>query len=114
MKSFKVLAAFLVLLSAAGCRSHVIHVHLTNTSSQPVSTIIVDYPGATFGIDSLAPGKTYNYIIKPTESGALKIQFSDAQGASRTYTGPSVQKGQEGDIDIKLAQDSVSASPSLR
>lgn len=114
MKLHKIAATVLLLLVAAGCRSRVIRVRLVNTSSQPVSTIIVDYPRATFGVNSLAPGKTFNYIIKPTERGALKVQFADAQGASHTYTGPVVQKGQEGEIEIKLSQDSVSAEPTLR
>ena len=113
MKLLKVFAAFLLLLAAAGCRSRVIHVRLVNTSSQPVHTIIVDYPRATFGKDSLAPGAAFNYVIKPTDNGALKIQFADAQGASHTYTGPVVEKGQEGDIEIKLTQDSISAEPAL-
>jgi hypothetical protein len=114
MKLPKIAATVLLLLAAAGCRSRVIHVRLVNTSSQPVSTIIVDYPGATFGVNSLAPGKTFNYVIKPTERGALKIQFANAQGANHTYTGPVLQKGQEGEIEIKLTQDSVSAEPTLR
>jgi hypothetical protein len=113
MRQFKAFAALLFLLAAAGCRSRVIHVRLVNTSSQPISTIIVDYPRATFGKDSLAPGATFNYVIKPTDNGALKIQFADARGASHAYNGPVVQKGQEGDIEIKLTQDSISAAPVL-
>jgi hypothetical protein len=113
MKLPKVFTAFLLLLVAAGCRSHVIHVRLVNTSAEAVHTIIVDYPRATFGKDSLAPGATFNYVIKPTDHGPLKIQFADAQGATHTYTGPVVEKGQEGDIEIKLSQDSISAKPAL-
>ena len=113
MNQLKVFAAFLLLLAAAGCRSRVIHVRLVNISSQPVRTIIVDYPGATFGKDSLAPGATFNYVIKPTDNGALKIQFADALGASHAYSGPVVQKGQEGDIEIKITQDSISTEPRL-
>ena len=113
MKGCKIFAAFLLLLSAAGCRSRVIHVRLVNTSSQPVHTIIVDYPPATFGTDSLAPGATFNYVIKPTDNGPLKVQFADTQGATHTYTGPVVEKGQEGDIEIKLTQGSISAEPAL-
>jgi hypothetical protein len=114
MRLNRVVVILLLLAAATGCRSRVIHLRLVNTSSQPVSTIIVDYPRATFGVNSLAAGKTFNYVIKPTERGALKIQFTDAQGASHTYTGPVVQKGQEGEIEIKLTQDSVSAAPVLR
>jgi hypothetical protein len=108
------LALLLLLCVAfAGCRSRVIQVTLINTSKQPVSNIIVDYPGATFGKNTLAPGDTYHYVIKPLETGALKIQFTNAQGANHSFTGPTLQKDQEGSIEIKLNQDSASTSPSL-
>lgn len=107
------LALVLVMVIAVGCRSHVIQVSLINTSAQPVSNIIVDYPGATFGKNILAPGDVYRYVIKPVESGALKIQFTNAQGATRSVSGPVVQKDQEGSIEIKLNQDSASTNPSL-
>jgi hypothetical protein len=108
------LALLLLLVGAsAGCRSRVIQVTLINTSTQPVSNIIVDYPGATFGKNALAPGDTYHYVIKPLETGALKIQFTNAQGANHSFTGPTLQKDQEGSIEIKFNQDSASTSPSL-
>jgi len=99
--------ALLTLLLAAGCRSHVIHVSVTNTSAQPISTIIVDYPDATFGINLLAPGKTFQYVIKPTGAGAVKVQFTDFAGASHSAVGPTIHRGDEGGMQIKLAQDSA-------
>ena len=108
------LALLLLLVGASvGCRSRVIQVTLINTSTQPVSNIIVDYPGATFGKNTLAPGDTYHYVIKPLETGALKIQFTNAQGANHSFTGPTLQKDQEGSIEIKLNQDSAFANPVL-
>jgi len=98
--------ALLALLLAAGCRSRVIHVSLTNTSAQPISTIMVDYPDATFGVNMLAPGKTFQYVIKPTGTGPVKVQFTDATGAGHAATGPTVRKGDEGTMQIKLTQDS--------
>ena len=107
------LALVLLMFMAGGCRSHVIQVTLINTSTQPVSNIIVDYPGAAFGKNILAPGDVYHYVIKPVESGALKIQFTNAQGKSCSVSGPIVQKEQEGSIEIKLNQESASTNPSL-
>jgi hypothetical protein len=108
------IAVLILLLSATGCRSHVIHVSLTNTSEQPLSAIIVDYPNATFGVNTLAAGKTFQYTIKPLDSGALKIQFTDAGGKIHNATGPAVKKGQEGTIAIHLTQDSASAGSTLQ
>src|SRR5262249_22211309 len=107
-------AVLILLFSVTGCRSHVIKVSLTNTSAQPLSAIIVDYPTATFGVNTLAPGKTFQYTIKPLDSGALKIQFADANGKIHRATGPVVMKGQEGTIQINLTQDSASVGAGLR
>ena len=106
MKPLRVLL-ILALLGAAGCRSHVIKVSVVNSSSQPVSTIIVDYPDATFGVNSLAPGKTFPYVIKPMATGPLKVQFTNALGANHSVTGPTLHKGDEGAIQIKLSQESA-------
>jgi hypothetical protein len=92
----------------------VIHVLVTNTSSQPVSAVIVDYPNATFGVNSLPPGGSFRYAIKPTERGAMKVQFTDARGAGHASGGPTVEKGEEGNIEIRLGQDSASVEAVLR
>lgn len=107
------LAVFCVLLTANACRSRVILVTLMNTSPQPISTIVVDYPHATFGVNSLAPATTYMYKIKPLETGPLKVQFVDAQGRSHNFTGPILHKSQEGSIEIRMTQDAASARPDL-
>lgn len=106
--------ALIVLLGANGCRSRVIKVSLTNTSAQPLSAIIVDYPNATFGVNTLAPGTTFQYTIKPLGSGSLKLQFTDAAGKTHNVTGPAVNKGQEGTIAINLTQDSAAAGIHLQ
>jgi hypothetical protein len=103
----------IVILAATACRSRVIRVSLTNISEQPVSAIVVDYPSATFGVNTLAPGKTFQYTIKPVNSGVLKIQFTDANGKVHTVTGPDVKKDQEGTIAIRINQNSASAGSAL-
>lgn len=109
MRFFRRLPLLVISLAllATGCRSHVIYIRLVNDSSQPVSTIIVDYPGATFGVNSLAAGKSFQYRFKPLESGALKIQFTDAAGTVHRVNGPTVAKNQEGRMEIKFTQDSA-------
>ena len=89
-------------------------VSLTNTSEQPLSAIIVDYPNATFGVNTLESGKTFQYTIKPVDSGVLKIQFTDAVGKTHNVSGPAVKKGQEGAIAIRINQDSASAASALQ
>lgn len=113
MKRILWLAIAVVCLGVTACRSRIILVTLMNTSSQPISTIIVDYPGATFGVNSLAPGSTYMYKIKPLETGPLKLQFTDAEGKSHKSTGPVLHKNQEGSIEIRLTQDAAASRPDL-
>jgi hypothetical protein len=88
-------------------------IRLTNTSAQPVATIIVDYPSATFGKDRLAPGETFSSWVKITDSGPLKLQFTNAGGAIHTYTGLPLHPNEEGSIEIKLDQSSTSVEPHL-
>ncbi len=114
MKTFKLVLLF-VALGLIACRSKVIQVTLMNDSAQPVSTIIVDYPGGIFGDNSLAPGKTYVYKIKLVESGPLKLEFTDAQGARhQNVVLPLLHKGQEGSIEIHLTQQASTAVAAVR
>ena len=90
----------------AGCRAHVVKISLTNTSTEPIKTIIVDYPSATFGRDTLAPRETYFSLIKPVDKGPIKVRFTDAQGATHVYQSTSLEPGDDGWVDIKLTQSS--------
>jgi|SRR6185312_3059469 len=104
-KLWLILFPFFLLL--ASCHSHVVQVKLTNTSSQALSVVVVDYPGATFGVNRLDPGKTYSYPVKPQETGQLKIQFTDVNGKIHNATGPEMHKNDEGTIEVKLDQESA-------
>lgn len=107
MKSFRFAVALVSLIALAGCCAHVVKISLTNTSAQPIKTIIVDYPNATFGKDTLAPGETYFSLIKPLDQGPIKVRFTDAQGATHTYQSISLQQGDDGSVGIKLTQTSA-------
>jgi hypothetical protein len=113
MKTRKACAMLLLMAALAGCRSHVIRVTVINVSSQPVTTIVIEYPGASFGINSLAPGKEFPYTIKPTETGMLKVQFTDAAGKEHRASAGQLQKNDEGAITLRLTQDSVVADTKL-
>ena len=103
----------LLLLLTACSTSHVIKVNVINSSPDKLSNIIIDYPSATFGIPSLAAGKNFHYVIKVTENGALKIEFTDAQGKVKRFPGPDVRKDDEGTMEIMLTQDAALADVKL-
>jgi hypothetical protein len=113
MRTFRLLVLLSTFAALAGCRSRVVQVTLINASRQPLSTIVVDYPGATFGVNQLDPGKTFRYRIKPQDTGPLKVQFADADGHNHTYTGPTVHKNDEGAISLQLTQEAATAETNL-
>src|SRR4029077_9929196 len=106
MKIQRLIFALLVFI-LAGCRAHMVTVRLVNASVEPISTVIVDYPSATFGKDKLAPGETFSSPVKFTDTGPIKVQFTDAKGVNHSYTGPVVHQNAEGSIEIKLDQNSA-------
>jgi hypothetical protein len=95
-----------------GCRARMITFKLVNASAQPISTIIVDYPSATFGKDKLAPGETFTSPVKLTDDGALKVQFADANGGNHTVTGPILHRNDGGLIAISFEQATASVDAS--
>ena len=107
MKSLRLIIAIVFAALMSGCRAHVVKINLINTSDQPIKTIIVDYPDATFGKDTLAPGETYFSLIKPLDQGPVKVRFTDAQGINHAYQGISLQPGDDGSVNIRLTQTSA-------
>jgi hypothetical protein len=112
-KFFRCIVALVIVAALAGCRAHMVTFKLINTSAQPISTIIVDYPSATFGRDKLAPGETFASPVKLTDDGALKIQFTDANGKNHVSTGPELHKNQEGMIEVRFTQEKATAYVNL-
>jgi hypothetical protein len=113
MKSLRLISPFILCFALAGCHAHVVRVTLSNTSTDIVKTIIVDYPTATFGKDKLSPGETFSYAIKPLETGMIRIQFTDAQGSIHTYNGTTLHKNDDGSLEVKLSQSGVVVSAKI-
>ncbi len=104
----KTLFSLVCLLLLIGCsRSHVIKVNVINNSPDELSNVIIDYPSATFGIPVLRAGKNFQYTIKVTDNGAVKIEFADVQGRTKRFPGPAVRKDDDGTMEIRLTQDNA-------
>jgi len=112
MKPFCSSVLLIVLAGLAGCRARMVTFKLINTSGKPISTIIVDYPSATFGKDKLAPGETFTSPVKLTDDGALKVHFTDANGSNHTYTGPMLHRNEGGSIVISFEQTTATVDTS--
>ena len=109
MRTARTTIVLLLLTALAGCRAHMLTIRLVNTSTEQLSTIIVDYPSATFGKDKLASNETFSSPVKITDRGPLKVQFTDAKGGIHTYTGLLLHANEEGSVEIKLDQNGAIA-----
>ncbi len=107
------LTLLLSLAALTGCKSRVIKVSVVNTSAQRVANVAIDYPGGTFGVSSLEPGKTFPYTIKPLDNGPLKVEFTDAAGKRHLASPNTLRRNDEGSLVIKLTQDAVITEPNI-
>lgn len=104
----------LLLPLLGGCHSHYIQATLTNRSAQPLNVIQVEYPSASFGTQQLEPGGTFRYRFKLLGSGKLKVSFVDATNKEHDLTGPWLNEGQEGQLNILLTQAGAEFHTGLR
>jgi hypothetical protein len=95
------LSAFL-LLGLAGCRSAFIRTTITNQGQSAVRLVEVDYPSASFGIQSIAAFSEFHYRFKIQGSGAAKLEFTDVSGKVHDSDGPLLHEGQEGRLSIVI------------
>jgi len=92
-------------LALSGCRSHHIDSTIDNRTGGVIHQVEVDYPSASFGIDSLAPGQIYAYTFKVRGEGRIKIQYVDANGKLIQDAGTWMAEGDSGQYLIILLPD---------
>lgn len=108
MSHFRRQFGFILLLTIAaifaisGCRNPFVQVTIENTGTTELHNIEVDYPSASFGISSLAPGQTVHYHIQLRDNGRMKVQFFDSKTAQHSGKGPYAAEGQRGTVTITL------------
>ncbi len=92
-------------LLIAGCHSAWIQCTIVNHESTPVSLVEVDYPGGSFGVQTIAAGASYRYRFHALASDAASLDFTDVARKSHKATGPEIEQGQEGTLGIEIAAD---------
>ncbi len=95
-------SALLALPTFAGCHSYHIETTVENKTCAEIRLLEVDYPTASFGSDCLASGVSMHYRIQARGDGALKVQYTGADGKQAQTDGPILREGQEGKLDIVL------------
>lgn len=101
-------AAFLAFLTAAlGCHSHYVAATISNRTAQPIDLLEVDYPSASFGTQSLAPGADFHYRFKVLGSGNVSVTYTTSSFHNKKSEGPLLKEGDEGPLQIVIASDGV-------
>jgi hypothetical protein len=95
------LTLFALPSALAGCRTPIVDATIVNRGPE-IHLLEFDYPYASFGADSLAPGGRYRYEFAIQGSGPLTFQFSDVRGHSHVSKGPQVAKGQQGTLTLTV------------
>jgi hypothetical protein len=102
LRGFLLSVGFAAVVVLAGCRSKLVEVRVVNSGSMELHNIEVDYPSASFGFSSLAPGATYVYRIKLQDAGRMKVEFFDSKQQPHSGKGPYVEQGQQGTLTLTL------------
>lgn len=96
------LTAISMLLLAMGCRSPQVQTSVINSGNTPLHNVEVDYPSASFGTSTLAPGQVFHYQLQFRDAGQMKVQFFDNAHKLHSGTGPYAVEGQSGTLTLTL------------
>jgi hypothetical protein len=104
LRSFFLLAAF---LPVTGCHSPYVEATVSNRTTHPILLLEVDYPSASFGTQSLAPGADFHYRFKVLGSGNMKLIYTDTAQHEQKSDGPFLKEGAEGPVTITVSPEGV-------
>ena len=96
-----------LLLALSGCHSAYVEATVQNHTASPVSLVELDYPSASFGTQSLAPGQDFKYRFKVLGSGDAKLLFTDPARQEHTAPGPPLTEGDEGPLTATITPTGV-------
>ena len=110
---YRALTALLLgrALCTTGCHSAAINATVSNHTTAPISVVQVEYPSASFGTQTIAPGADFHYRFKILGSGPLKITWTDTSQHEQKATGPTLTEGTEGALAITVSPDGVHWQP---
>jgi hypothetical protein len=114
MRIFAAFGTVVVLLGTLGCHSHYVEADVVNASGAAVTLVEVDYPSASFGVESLGAGATYHYRFKILGDGTAKVMWTDAARKEHTVGGPVLKEGQEGGLTVSIEGGTAVWTTALR
>jgi hypothetical protein len=102
------------MLVVSGCHSPWIQCTIVNHEETPVSLVEVNYPGGSFGVQTIAAGASYRYRFRNLSTDTVTIDFTDAARHNHTVSGPQLKQGQEGSLRIEIeAGNTVTWVPAI-
>jgi len=104
MSAWAAILAAALCPGVAACRSAFVETTVENQSSAPLHLIEVDYPSASFGMQTLDSHASYRYHFKVQGTGPVTVTFIDSTGKPHTATGPTLTQGQHGNLKITIDQ----------
>ena len=114
MGRWRILLVFALTL-LGGCKSAFVNATVRNLTDHSIRLVEVDYPSASFGVQSLAPAGELHYRFKILGRGLLKLTYPDDSGRERSVTGPELHEGLDGTLVISITRDgAVQWQPQLK
>jgi hypothetical protein len=95
-------AAAAALLWLTACHSYHIDSTIENRTGNVVRLLEVDYPSASFGVESINSGADFHYRFQVQGSGPIKVQYTGPADKVVTINGPSFKDREEGRLEIIL------------
>src|ERR1700678_1188709 len=92
------ISALAATLALTGCHSAHIDTTISNRTAAVLTLIEVDYPSASFGVQTLAPGQDFHYRFKVLGTGPTSVLWTDAAHQDHKAAGPSLKESDEGSL----------------
>jgi len=73
-----------------------------NETGQAIHELEVDYPTASFGANTLAPGAVMRYRLQIRGSGAVKVEYTAEDGMIHHAEGLELTEHEQGTLTVRL------------
>jgi hypothetical protein len=103
--------ALLACIALVGCRSPYVAATISNRTAQPIYLLEFDYPRASFGTQSLAPGADFHYRFKVLGTGNVSLTYTTTTFRNKKSEGPYLKEGDQGPLQVTIASDGVHWHP---
>jgi hypothetical protein len=114
-RGFWIVIACAGMLNAVACKSYWVDARMENNTGQIIHEIEVDYPSASFGANTLAPGAALQYRFQIRGAGPLKVEYTSGDGKTAQAQGLTLTEHQQGQLTIRLLpQGKVDFLPKLQ